>query len=84
MPVTKFAISVPSELMQAVDRAARARGVTRSRLISLVLGRIARVTRDGEVSRRVDQALADPELAGEQRSAAADYRRIRPRRGTEW
>jgi len=84
MPVTKFALSVPEDVMQAVDRAARARGVTRSRLVSQVLARVARVTRDQEISRRVDEALSDPELFEEQRSTAADYRRMRPRAGTEW
>ena len=36
------------------------------------------------ISRRIDQVLADPEIAREQRSIAAGYRRIRPRQGTEW
>ena len=84
MPATKFAISVPIEVMQAVDRAAQERGITRSRFISEVLRRVARAKRDEEISRRIDQVLSDPELAREQRSTAAEYRRIQPRQGTEW
>lgn len=84
MPVTKLAISVPPDVMEAVDRAARARRITRSRLVSEVLRRVARAQSDDEISRRVDEALADPGLAREQRATAAAYRRIRPRRGAEW
>ena len=41
MPVRKFAISVPVEVMVEVDQAAQRRGVTRSRFIAEVLGRVA-------------------------------------------
>lgn len=84
MPVTKFAISVPAEVMQAVDRSARARGITRSRLISEVLRRVARARRDEEISKQVDEVLSDPELAGEQRRTCAEYRRIRSHKGIDW
>ncbi len=84
MPATKFAISVPTEVMQVVDRAARERGITRSRFISEVLRRVARAKNDSEISRRIDQALSDPDLVAEQRSTAAAYRRIQPPQGTEW
>ena len=84
MAATKFAISVPTEVMQEVDRAAEARGITRSRFISEVLRRVARAKRDDDISRRIEAVLSDPELAEEQSTTAAEYRRIRPRRGTEW
>src|SRR2546427_9510492 len=84
MPATGFAISIPAEVMQAVDRAARERGMTRSRFITEILRRVARAKRDEEISRRIDKALSDPRLTREQRSTASDYRRIQPRRGTEW
>lgn len=84
LATTKFAISVPSEVMDAVDEAARERGITRSRFIATVLDRVARARTDQAISRRIDEVLADPEIAKEQRTTAADYRRIRPRAGTEW
>jgi metal-responsive CopG/Arc/MetJ family transcriptional regulator len=84
MPATKFAISIPAEVMQVVDRAAQERGITRSRFISEVLRRVARAKNDDEISRRIDQALSDPELVQEQRSTSAAYRRLQPRQGTEW
>jgi metal-responsive CopG/Arc/MetJ family transcriptional regulator len=84
MRATKFGISIPTEVMKAVDRAARERGITRSRFIAEVLRRVARAKRDDEISRRIDEVLSDPALRRDQRSMAADYRRIQPRRGTEW
>ena len=42
MPATGFVISIPAEVMQAVDRAARERGMTRSRFITEILRRVAR------------------------------------------
>ena len=84
MPATKFAISIPSEVMDAVDIAASERGVTRSRFIAAVLRRVAQAKTDQEISRRIDEVLSDPGLAEEQAATASDYRRIRPRAGTEW
>ena len=84
MAATKFAISVPTEVMQEVDRAAEERGITRSRFISEVLRHVARAKRDEEISRRIEEVLSDPDLAREQRATAAEYRRIQPRQGTEW
>ena len=84
MAATKFAISVPTEVMQAIDRAARERGITRSRFIGEILRRVARAKSDQEISRRIDKALSDPRLTREQRETASDYRRIQPRQGTEW
>src|SRR2546428_11172031 len=81
MAATKFAISVPTEVMQAVDRAARERGITRSRFIGEILRRVARAKRDEEISRRIDKALSDPRLTREQRSTASDYRRASSRGG---
>ena len=42
MPATGFVISIPAEVMQVVDRAARERGMTRSRFIPEILRRVAR------------------------------------------
>jgi metal-responsive CopG/Arc/MetJ family transcriptional regulator len=51
MSVTKFAISMPTETMGQVDRAAKRLGMTRSRYIALVLARVARRERDAAISR---------------------------------
>jgi len=78
MAARKFAISIPEEVMAQVDRAAGERGLTRSRFIAIVLARTARARSDAAISRRIDEVLADPEIAAEQRSTAAAYRSRSP------
>ena len=84
MAAKKFAISIPEPVMTQVDRAARDRGLTRSRFIAEVLAAVASARSDAEVSRRVDRLFLDPEIAREQQGTAAAYARSAPRRGTEW
>jgi metal-responsive CopG/Arc/MetJ family transcriptional regulator len=84
MPVKKFAISIPEDVMEQIDRAAADRGLTRSGFISDALRRIARARSDSEITRRVDALFADPAVAEEQRETAAAFRAAAPRRGTEW
>jgi len=82
MTVTKFAISVPAETMRQVDRAAKRLGVTRSRYISVVLDRVAKVQRDRAISEKVDAVLAsldEQDLALVEQLGAA-----RRDEGTEW
>jgi len=66
MNAKKFAISIPAEVMKQVDRAARARQVTRSRFISDVLRKVAAARSDAEVSRRVNAVFEDEDVAREQ------------------
>ena len=73
MPVHKIAISIPREVMVEVDRAARERGVARSRFISDVLRLVARARTDAEVTRRLDAVFADPRVAAEQVGDAERY-----------
>ncbi len=82
MGTTKFAISVPSETMSQVDRAAKRLGMTRSRYISTVLARVAQRERDAAISRRVDQVLA--ELDSQDLDAVTHLRKAGRAQGTEW
>lgn len=82
MSVTKFAISVPAETMNQVDRAAKRLGMTRSRYIAVVLQHVARKERDAAISRRVDEVLAD--LDQQDLDSAEHLRRARRDEGTEW
>ncbi len=82
MSVTKFAISMPTETMGQVDRAAKRLGMTRSRYIALVLARVAGRERDAAISRRVDEALA--ELDGQDLGSAGHLLAARRDEGTEW
>ncbi len=82
--VRKIAISVPEGVLREVDRAARARGMTRSGFISSALARIARARRDAEITRRIDEILADPEIPRDQVETARAFQRARSASGTEW
>ena len=72
----KTAIAVPAEILDEVDRAARARGESRSRFITRVLRLAVRARRDAEVTRRLDALFADEPLAEEQRREADDLARL--------
>jgi len=82
MSVTKFAISMPTDTMGQVDRAAKRLGMTRSRYIAIVLARVARRERHAAISRRVDEVLA--ELDEQDLTSAAHLRVARRDEGTEW
>lgn len=84
MPVHKIAISVPREVMVEVDRAARERGVARSRFISDMLRLVAQARSDAEVTRRLDAVFADARVASEQRSDAERDLAAGSRNGAEW
>jgi metal-responsive CopG/Arc/MetJ family transcriptional regulator len=84
MTVKKFAISVPEEVMLQVDRAAAARGVTRSRFVATLLRRAARARTDAEVTRQLDRLFADTSVADEQRTTAEAFGAAASTRGTEW
>jgi metal-responsive CopG/Arc/MetJ family transcriptional regulator len=84
MPVKKLAISVPEDVIRAVDRAAAARRVTRSRFISDTLRVIAGARTDAEIRVRVDRVMADLDVPAEQRDTARAFQRAGSRRGTEW
>lgn len=72
----KTAIAVPEDILDEVDRAARARGESRSRFISRVLRLAVRARRDAEITRRLDALFADEPLADEQRREADDLARL--------
>lgn len=76
MPRRKTAIAVPEEVLDEVDRAARARGESRSAFISRVLRLAMRSRRDAEITRRLDALFADESLAAGQRRDARKLARI--------
>lgn len=82
MSVTKFAISMPTETMDRVDRAAKRIGMTRSRYIAIVLAHVARRERDAAISRRVDEVLAD--LDEQDLDSAHHLLAARRDDGTKW
>jgi metal-responsive CopG/Arc/MetJ family transcriptional regulator len=80
MPLHKTAIAIPEELLAAVDRAARSRRETRNRFVTRVLQEAVRARRDAEVTRRLNELFAEPAVAEEQASGAAEMDTV----GTDW
>ena len=80
MPLRKTAIAISDDLLSEVDRAARARRETRNRFVTRVLEEAVRARRDAEVTQRLNQLFADPELAQEQARSANELDEI----GTDW
>lgn len=68
MPHVKTAISVPAEVLAEIDRAARARGESRSKYITRVLQAAARARRDAEITRRLNALFESEATAGAQRA----------------
>jgi metal-responsive CopG/Arc/MetJ family transcriptional regulator len=67
MAYIKTAISVPEEVLAQIDRAARARGESRSKYITRVLRAAVRARRDGEITRRLNELFESEEVARAQR-----------------
>lgn len=70
MAYRKTAIAVPAEILDEVDRAAQARGESRSRYIVRILGAAVRARRDAEVTRKLDALFADEIVRSESRREA--------------
>ena len=80
MPLRKTAIALPPELLMELDRMARKRRESRNRFITQLLEEAVRVRRDAEVTRRLDELFADPELRREQVRGAVALDVV----GTDW
>ena len=76
----KTAIAVPEEILDEVDRAARARGESRSRFISRILRLALRARRDAEITRRLDALFADESVAEAVRQESDELARL----GVDW
>ena len=80
MPLRKTAIAVPDDLLAAVDRVARARGDSRNRFVTRVLQHAVRARRDAEITRRLNDLFAAPEVAQKLSREASELDRI----GSDW
>ena len=76
----RTAITVPGTILANVDRAAKARGESRSRFISRVLEAAIAARNDADITRRLNRLFRDPEVAREQKTTAAALDRA----GTRW
>ncbi len=80
MPLRKTAIAVPDDLLAAVDRVARARRESRNRFVTRVLQHAVRARRDAEITRRLNELFAAPDVAHKQTREASRLDRI----GSDW
>src|SRR5438105_15266360 len=71
VPFRKTAIAMPESLLADVDRAAQARGESRSAYITRVLRAAVRARRDAEITKRLDELFADERTAKTQRPGPA-------------
>lgn len=80
MATAKIALTIPEDVLQAVDAAARERGESRSGFVSRLLRAAMRARSDAEVTRRLDEIFADPKVAAEQLRVADELDSA----GTDW
>lgn len=80
MPLRKTAIAVPDDLLAAVDRVARARRETRNRFVTRVLQHAVRARRDAEITRRLNELFAMPDVARKHTRDASKLDRL----GSDW
>jgi metal-responsive CopG/Arc/MetJ family transcriptional regulator len=80
MPLRKTAIAVPDALLAAVDRAARSRRESRNRFVTRVLEQAVRARRDADITRRLNDLFAAPEVAERQSREASELDRL----GSDW
>ncbi len=80
----KIAISLPEPVLERVDELAASRGESRSRLIAMVLDRVARAKRNRDITARIDALLADETIAAEQKATANEFLRMSPWPRGKW
>jgi metal-responsive CopG/Arc/MetJ family transcriptional regulator len=80
MATARIAVSVPKEVLEAVDAAARERGESRSGVISRVLRTAMRARSDARSTRRLDEIFAAPAVAAGQLRVADEMDSA----GTDW
>jgi metal-responsive CopG/Arc/MetJ family transcriptional regulator len=71
LPLRKTAIAIPDDLLTAVDRAARKRHESRNRFVTRVLRYAVRARRDAEITQRLNELFASPEVAEQQSREAS-------------
>jgi metal-responsive CopG/Arc/MetJ family transcriptional regulator len=71
MPRVKTAITVPEEVLAEIDRAALARGESRSKYVTRVLMAAVRARHDAEITDRLNALFADERVAAAQVAEAS-------------
>jgi metal-responsive CopG/Arc/MetJ family transcriptional regulator len=80
MSSSKIAITVPEDVLAAVDSAAKERGESRSGFISRVLRTALRARRDAAITRQLNMLFMKEDLVAEQRRLTREMDAA----GTDW
>ena len=80
MSSSKIAITVPEDVLLAVDAAARERGESRSGFISRVLRAALRARRDAAITRRLNELFMNEDAAMDQQRLTFEMDAA----GTDW
>jgi hypothetical protein len=80
MPSSKIAITVPEDVLAAVDEAAKERGESRSGFISRVLRSALKARRDAAITRRLNELFMNEGVVAEQRRLTRELDAA----GTDW
>ena len=75
MAQIKTAITLPEDMLRDVDRAARARGESRSSFIRIVLSAALRARRDAAITKRLDELFSNEAVAEEQNRVSRELER---------
>jgi metal-responsive CopG/Arc/MetJ family transcriptional regulator len=84
MNTQKVAITMPKDLIAAVDTISRKRGISRSRFISLTIEEKIANERDKNLREAYDRVFADDSVRKEQLDTAHWLQRAGSREGQEW
>ena len=80
----KIAITIPADLLAAIDAASSRRKVSRSRFISLLLLEKMEEERARDLRQAYDTVFSDPQIQKEQIETAAFFEALGDEGGQQW
>ncbi|MEK7289600.1 MAG: hypothetical protein AAB067_05430 [Planctomycetota bacterium] len=84
MNTQKIAITVPSDLLDIIDKTTEQRSMSRSKFISLLLRERLLEERDRQLKDQYDRVFSDSAICGEQLETAMGFDGAGSREGQEW
>ena len=84
MNTQKVAITMPKDLIAAVDTISREKGISRSRFISLTIEEKIANERDKNLRETYDRVFSDDSVRKEQLDTANWFQRAGSKEGQEW
>jgi len=84
MKTSKVAISIPTNLLQLIDKLAEELNMSRSSILSEGAGLIAKHYERIAIAKLYDEAFSDPEVQKEQLETSKAFLSISPLRNKKW